>query len=354
VFAAKSIGDEVDVSRRYFAVLMIVLLLVVAAVPLAVTLSDSSSGVGSSFGFVPSMVVPEGVDEDGNRIEDLLDVEIEQKIAEGNGSQLVDVVVLLRMPPSSVHTSAFRGNGGGEVRGSWRHAVFGFAGRLPYVAVSKFAGRCPNLLLVQRDHEYDAVMAYAARQGRARPIVWDTLGYRGDPQSSIAISDSGIDDSHVNHGSFGDADFSKKIVGWRDDVGSSTTPYDDNGHGSHCAGIAAGSGFYSTDVDGRAVATWSAKLQGLLKPYIYLVTGFNVSQSGSGNKITLQAKGDNVDTLYLYYSGFSGDPYGVRVATYSIPSDNTEYVFEYDIPEGEVGYYHLWIQGKGTVYLGCG
>lgn len=150
-------------SRRALAVLLIVLLLVVAAVPLAISISDLSSGAGSSCGFVPSMVVPEGVDKDGNRIEDLLDAEIERKIAEGNGSQRVDIVVLLDIPPSSAHTSAFRGNGGGEVRGPWRHAVYGFGGRLPYVAVSKFAGKCPNLLLVQLDHRYESELAYAAR-----------------------------------------------------------------------------------------------------------------------------------------------------------------------------------------------
>lgn len=336
--------------KRTLAVLVIASLLVVVAVPLAISLSNSSADVGSAFGFVPAMYVPEGVDENGNRIEDLLEEVIEQKIAEGNGSQMVDVVVLLDVAPSSVHNSVFRGNGGGGVRGPWQHAVNGFAGRLPCVAVSRFAPRCPNLLLVQMDHEYEAQLAYAARQGRARPYVWDTLGYRGDPLSSIAISDTGIDDTHVNHGSYGDADFSEKIVGWRDDIASDANPYDDNGHGSHCAGIASGSGFYSTDSDGRAVAT-SSRYFGLLSPsYIYYVAGFNVSQSGSGQKITLNVRESGISTLYLYYSGYSGDYLKELVASYSTPASK-ERTFEYGIPEGEAGYYHIWVAGNGVAYM---
>jgi subtilisin family serine protease len=337
--------------RRILAVLTIIGILLTATVASAVLIYSPFFEDGSSNVSTPSVLIPEGVDVNGNKIEDLLEQEIEESLAAGNGTQLVSVVVLLNVAPSSSHTSAFHGAGGIGAGKSWQHALKGFAGRLPYIAISNFASRCPNLLLVQKDHDYEALMAYAAQQGRARPYVWDVLGYRGDPQSAIAISDSGIDDSHVNFGSYGDADFSKKIVGWQDAVGAGTTPYDDNGHGSHCAGIAAGSGFYSTDVDGRAVTTWSGQLEDLSPVYIYLITGFYVADSGSGQKITLQAMANGIDTLRLYYSGSSGDPILEQVASYSIPRRNREYTFEYNIPEGEVGYYHLWVHGTNNPYL---
>lgn len=51
----------------------------------------------------------------------------------------------------------------------------------------------------------------------------------------IAIIDTGIHASHY------DLD-GGKVIGWKDFVNGRTTPYDDNGHGTHCASIAAGTG----------------------------------------------------------------------------------------------------------------
>lgn len=52
----------------------------------------------------------------------------------------------------------------------------------------------------------------------------------------IAILDSGI----AKH-----PDFGNRICGWYDTINGHLSPYDDNGHGTHVAGIAAGSGFVS-------------------------------------------------------------------------------------------------------------
>ncbi len=62
------------------------------------------------------------------------------------------------------------------------------------------------------------------------PKVW-TAGFKGEG-IKIAIVDTGIDDTHP--------DFAGRIVASKSFVGASAR--DDNGHGSHVAGIAAGSG----------------------------------------------------------------------------------------------------------------
>lgn len=51
----------------------------------------------------------------------------------------------------------------------------------------------------------------------------------------VAVIDTGIDGSHV------DLD-GGKVIGWKDLVNSRTSPYDDNGHGTHVSGIIAGTG----------------------------------------------------------------------------------------------------------------
>jgi serine protease AprX len=52
--------------------------------------------------------------------------------------------------------------------------------------------------------------------------------------ATIAILDSGIDPNHV--------DLKGKIIGWKDFINNLSPAYDDNGHGTHVAGIAAGAG----------------------------------------------------------------------------------------------------------------
>ncbi len=67
------------------------------------------------------------------------------------------------------------------------------------------------------------------------PAVWD-LGYTGKGVK-VALIDTGIDTSHP--------DLKGKVVQWKDFVNGKDDPYDDFGHGTHCAGIIGGTGVAS-------------------------------------------------------------------------------------------------------------
>ena len=85
--------------------------------------------------------------------------------------------------------------------------------------------------------------AYGVTAARAAYTAGDgTL----DGDGVDLIIDTGIDPNHEQ--------LAGRIVGWRDWVGGRTTPYDDHGHGTHVAGIAAGDGTGSADAGATAVS----------------------------------------------------------------------------------------------------
>lgn len=92
-------------------------------------------------------------------------------------------------------------------------------------------GALRNVKYVEKNIMFQATLDQAAPIIGA-PQVWD-LGYTGKG-IKVALVDSGIDGSHP--------DLKGRIVGWKDFAEGKTTPYDDFGHGTHCAGIIGGNG----------------------------------------------------------------------------------------------------------------
>ena len=117
--------------------------------------------------------------------------------------------------------------------------------------------------------------------------VW-AMGYDGTG-ITICIVDTGIDPNHC--------DFpSGKIVAWADYVGSGSTPYDDHGHGTHCASIAAG------ETSAKGVA-----------PGASLMGAKVLNSSGSGTTTAIingidfgVAQGADIESLSLGGSGGDG------------------------------------------------
>ncbi len=94
----------------------------------------------------------------------------------------------------------------------------------------------PDVEFISYDAKVFAVMD-VARKAIGADLILNT-GYTGK-NVTVAIIDTGISPH---------ADLlypSKRIVGFKDFVNNETRAYDDNGHGTHCAGILAGSGYAS-------------------------------------------------------------------------------------------------------------
>ncbi|HKZ93495.1 MAG TPA: S8 family serine peptidase [Candidatus Bathyarchaeia archaeon] len=230
------------------------------------------------------MQKPQWADQDNNAIADTLDTEILQRTFNQTADNYANVTVMLKNPPTFQNADLFTQNNGYLITQPWTHALYGFGGHIPYNQINNYIQADQNVLLIEKQQRSQAHIAYAARQIGARTYVWNNLSLQGDPQTSIAILDTGLDDSHPDFTpGYGDLNFSKKIVGWNDQISPGTTsPYDDNGHGSHVAGLATGTGFVLTNAsNGNALATWSAGLGAISPSGTYIITGFMVNKTGT-------------------------------------------------------------------------
>jgi subtilisin family serine protease len=354
------------VSCRYLAVLWISVVLLIGVVPFKSMFSgsildvDSSLDVGSFSGYAPVMRVPAGVDKDHNGIEDNLEQEVVARLSNGTAREYVNVTVMLKAEPTAHDAYVFASSGGYLTTSPWTYAVYGFGGRIPYDEIGVFTKQCSDVLLVEKEAVSHASLAYAATQVGARTYVWSTLGLQGDPNSSIAIVDTGIDASQQDFSlGFGNQSL-EKIVGWNDQTGTSTLPYDDNGHGSHVSGLAAGDGFFSLDASGYATATWGANLGSVFSSGTYLISGMMVNRTGT---ITLKVKWASTGTarlsvLSLDYGGknLSSSSWDTKALVIPI-SQNTWYTLTYNVtsaPSGGYDMYHVLMslsEGTGDLYV---
>lgn len=97
-------------------------------------------------------------------------------------------------------------------------------------AMEKLLESNPTIKKIYSDREIRALLDIARPSVRAEsPAVQNFTG-KG---VTIAIIDTGI---------YAHKDLAGRIKGFKDLTGSKNSPYDDNGHGTHCAGDAAGNG----------------------------------------------------------------------------------------------------------------
>jgi thermitase len=97
---------------------------------------------------------------------------------------------------------------------------------------------------VPNDPFFDRQWAHTIMQS---PAAWDIT--TGKTNVTIAIVDTGIDETHP--------DLASKIVPGYDFVDNDSNPHDENGHGTHCAGIAAA---VTNNGVGVAGVNWRARI----------------------------------------------------------------------------------------------
>ncbi|HUG43353.1 MAG TPA: S8 family serine peptidase [Acidobacteriota bacterium] len=168
--------------------------------------------------------IPSLSDRNQSGIADDLERKLEN--APANGS--FDVVVTFRLPGGlSIAQQAI---GGFEVKREFQ-IISGFAASLTAGQIRGLA-QAPAILRIEEDVEVTAQMD-AARRDFGVEAAWSRFGVNG-AGAVICVVDTGVDPNHEQ--------LNSKSLVFFDAVGGLRTPYDDNGHGTHVAAIAAGDG----------------------------------------------------------------------------------------------------------------
>jgi serine protease AprX len=191
-------------------------------------------------------------------------------------TQPIPVIVLLDAPATTGSVNRLKALAGGFSARYVYKVIPGFAAALTGGQIAALA-RDAAVRRVEYDAEVHVCLGTAQTwfgTAKARTDFGVDGNMDGAPTYSsgdvvLTILDTGIDSLHM------DLD-GGKVIGWKDFVNDSLRPYDDNGHGTHCASIAAGSG--DADPTYRGVAPGAA-----------LVGVKVIDQYGSGSASTVIA-----------------------------------------------------------------
>jgi serine protease AprX len=169
-----------------------------------------------------------------------MDDEVTKRSARGNPLRTTSVIVTLvpgaQLPPE------FRK----FARGNQLDIINGQVLDLPENVIKQLA-KYPDVFRIH-DNRPTSSSNYRTSVTTGADVVRDNLGYTG-AGIGVAIIDSGVASWHddLTRGGvtktfpYGD----QRVAKFVDFVGTRTTPYDDNGHGTHVAGIIAGNGYDS-------------------------------------------------------------------------------------------------------------
>lgn len=149
----------------------------------------------------------------------------------------------------------------------------------------------PGIKKIHYDREMHTLLDVARPSVKANAPAIKNVSGKG---VTIAVIDTGI---------YPHQDLNGRIKAFKDLTGNKTAPYDDNGHGTHCAGDAAGNG-----------AASNGKYKGLA-PEAELIGVKVLTKTGSGYLSTVMAG--------VQWCIDNKDQYNIRVITMSLGSSAT-------------------------------
>lgn len=223
-------------TRRPLAPSALATLLMAALTACNILPGPDSAGGGSVVASAGDVATSMLMDQDRNKLFDQLDAELRSLPPDAP----VPVIVLTDHPVGEEDLT--RAAGGPVEPKHIYNLLPGFAADLTTDQLQRLAKQ-PWVRQIEPDEPVYLLLDTAVGHSGATKARTD-FGVDGDGDGTpsryttgdvvVAVIDTGIDPGH--------ADLANKVIGWSDWVNGRPTPYDDHGHGTHVAGIAAGAG----------------------------------------------------------------------------------------------------------------
>jgi subtilisin family serine protease len=222
------------------------------------------------------------MDLDGDKIHDAIWIAVESELYDWVGEdQTISVIVDFDHLPTAEDQEMLEDQTGFQTQFRY-HLIDSIAGRVPIHNIAKLTS-LQGVVFVELDGIL-TIQMNDVNDVHGIPLIWEDTGYTGEG-SVVSIIDTGIDSKHMGLDDLDDDNSTNdsKVIAFYDAVnspeltnGTEIQAYDDQGHGTHCAGITAGTGAPNFDYVGVA-------------PKAQLVGVKVLDEGGSGSFATVMA-----------------------------------------------------------------